>query len=97
MDQDLKSLFESAIAETGIDLQQSAHDVALYTSQRMAHLALIVGLPGYEEALVAERDNVALFAGISAVNSADAADQRIIGIIQGALAIGAKAIAPPPA
>ena len=34
MDQDLKSLFESAIAETGIDLQQSAHDVALYTSLR---------------------------------------------------------------
>ena len=47
---------------------------------------------GYHEALIAESDSVALFAGIHAVKSADAADARLLGIIEGAL-MGAAGVA----
>jgi len=90
-----KEQLESALTETGLQLQRSAAEVAAYTAQRALHLSTIVGQPGYAEAVKAERDAVALYAGITAVNNADAADNRIIGIIQSGIALLAIAAAPP--
>lgn len=94
---DLKSeftvLLTSAIKETGAQLKTSASELALYASERAAYLAGIANEPGFELAVKAERDAVALKAGISAVNEARAVDQRIVGIIHGALMIGARALA----
>lgn len=66
--------------------------VARYAAERAAHLASIIGEPGYAEAVEIEVQNVALRAGISAVDSADAADAQIVGIITGALKMGAAAL-----
>ncbi len=89
---DFEDLLEEAAKSTGVELVNGAKEVAAYAAQRAAVLATLVGRPGYQQAVIAERDNVALFAGVSGVDKADAGQQRLIGIIQGALALGAKAL-----
>lgn len=70
----------------------NAESVARYAAARAAHLAKIIGEPGYDEAVKAEIQNVALEAGIAAVDSADAADVRVVSLIEGALKIGIAAL-----
>ena len=94
MQDQFENLLRSAIEETGADLERSAAEVAAYMSTRVATLALLVGQVGYEQAVIAERDNVALFAGLRAVEQADAASARIFGLIQGALFFAAGLINP---
>ena len=77
----------AAITETGVNLQKSAAEVAAYAAERALHLSTIVGQLGYDEAVIAERDAVALFAGVSAAVTADAADNRIVGLIQAGIAM----------
>ena len=90
---ELEALLTDAIAETGASLQQGAAELAAYAAERAAHLATLVDDPGFQEAVRAERDAVALKAGITAVQQADAADARIVGVIQGALALAANLLA----
>ena len=92
MSSQFKALLEAAVKETGADLGKSKDEVAMYMSERTAHLAQIVGFEGFDMAVVAERDNVALFAGLHAVAQSDSIRDRILGIIQGALFIGASAL-----
>ncbi len=76
----------------GVDLKESLDGVRVYAAERMAHLATCVGEPGYQEAVIAEAQNVAMEAAIRAIDQAAAADARLLGIIQGALAIGSKVL-----
>ena len=76
MEEQLKALLESAIAETGADLSTAVDEVALYAAERMAVLATLIGQVGYEQAVIAERPNGALMAGISAGGSAHAPRPR---------------------
>lgn len=87
------ALVTSAIADIGAQLSVDLEDLKTFAAERTAFLATIVDQVGYESALAAEIDNVCLRAGINAVQTADAADERIVGIIQGALRIGAAALA----
>lgn len=87
------ALLDSAITDTGIELIGDLDAIKRYALERVTHLALIINEPGFEEAVVAETQNVGMFAGISIVNTADAADLRLMGILQGALRIGAAALA----
>ena len=90
---DFQALFEDAITETGVSLQVGATELAAYAAERSAHLATLVGDRGFSMAVRAERDAVALKAGIVAVRQGDQADARIVGIIQGGLSLAAKLIA----
>lgn len=90
--EDLITMLKTAAQEQGRQLAANLDEVRDYARQRALHLATIVGQPGYETALKAEAHNVALRAGIAAVQAGDAADQRIIGIITGALGIGARVL-----
>lgn len=83
----LQGALEQALRDTGVSLQKSAADVAVYASQRAEHLATIAGQPGFDRALIAERDAVRIYAGRSSVREGDAADHRIHGIIEGGLAV----------
>jgi hypothetical protein len=89
---DYKDLLEDALEETGLALKQRAQSIAVYMAERAAHLATIAHEPGFEQAVRAERNSVALRAGLSMSAEAESLDQRIIGIIQGALRIGAAAL-----
>lgn len=93
MQSEFLQLIDSALQETGVSLKASSAEVAVYAAGRAAFLSTIIGQPGFEQAVIAERDNVALFAGIAAVNQAVAVQARIVGVIQGALFMGAQALA----
>lgn len=85
---DFEKLFSSVVEGTSI----SAAKVAAYAADQAASLAGLVDDPGYHEAVIAARDNVALQAGITASQQADATDSRILGVLEGALFMGAKVL-----
>ena len=93
IDMEFRRLLEGVGDRLGRQFAGDLDDVQAYASERMLHLSAILDQPGYGEALVAERDNVALRAGIAAVETADAVDREVLGTIAGALAIGARALA----
>lgn len=89
---DLEQLLESVAKEAKLDLDTSSKEVAAYAVQRAAVLATQIGLPGYQQSVIAERDNVALFAGLHAVGLADKGQAHLVSVIQGALAMAARAL-----
>lgn len=91
--EELERLLKDAAKETGHDFKGKLLETTIYAAERTAYLSTLVGQPGFEEAVRAERDNVALKGGISTVAGADRADARLVGIIQGVLFLGARALA----
>lgn len=85
MKDELKNLLSDALEETGADLTASGQAIAQLTATRAAELSVLVGLAGYEQAVVAARDEVALAAGLATVDNADAATGRVLSLIQGGL------------
>ena len=93
LQEDFKSLIRGVIERSGASLTNSAADVAEYAAGRSAYLATLVGQPGFEEAVVAERQSVMLHAGIAAVNEADQIDAALAGVIEGALGMASRSLA----
>lgn len=83
---------EESIRQTGRDLGESSKELRAYAAEQMAQLSLGIGQPGYADALIAARDNLALKAAVSLADNADAADQRLVGTMQTVLTIGAMAV-----
>jgi len=84
---------ESDFAELLQGISISTAEVAAYAAEQAAKLKDLVGQAGYHEAVKAARDSVALKAGIAATQQADATDSKILGVIEGALFMGAKVLA----
>lgn len=87
------SLVQAHAQEIGVELKDNLNEVSQYASERAAHLSTIVGQPGWDEALVAERDNVAIYATSAAVQQADQLDQRFVNFIGQALGLLSGALA----
>lgn len=87
---ELKTMLADAAKRLGRNLNGNLEEVRVYAATRMLHLSGLIGQPGYQEALLAERDNVAMMAGIAGINAADAADRELIGAIGGGMALGAR-------
>lgn len=86
----IQNVLEQALEETGTEITNTTARVARYATERALHLSTLVADPGYELAVVAERDNVALFAGLDLTGNADAMEQRVVGLIHGALSLGVQ-------
>lgn len=80
---------EQAAARLGKTLGVHGAELRAYAAERVVHLATIAGQAGFEEALVAERDNMALKIGIATVDAADDSDRELLGVLLGALAVAA--------
>lgn len=93
MKEDFIKLLQDAATETGATLQANLEDLATFAEQRTEHLKTMTADPHFPMAVRAERDAVALRAGINASRQGSAADQRLLGLIQGALAFAAKVAA----
>jgi len=89
---DILVQLKAQAAEVGQDLADTGEALAVYTAERLDHLALIAGEAGFEEAVVAERDNVALKATTDAVTEADAIDARVMAVLRGGLALAARGV-----
>lgn len=90
---ELTALLVDQAKAAGKELKADLESVRAYAAARLAHLVTCVGQPGYQEALIAEANNVAMEAAITAIDQAEAADARLVGIVQGVLAVGAKVLA----
>lgn len=92
MTEEFKGLLTDTFESVGREFTGDLEELASYMTERAEHLAAISHEPGFNEAVLVERDNVAVKAGILASRAADLADQRIIGVIQGAIRIAAVAL-----
>lgn len=90
---EFENLLRDAVATTGAELAASSAELAAYMAERAAHLSTISAEPGFAQAVEREASNVAMRAGLEASDQARAADQRLFGMIAGALRIGAAALA----
>ncbi len=91
------NLLARTVSEIGAQADvEKLEGVAAYAAERAAHLATIVHEPGFEDAVDAERDAVALKAAQAITEAADGADAairaRIVGLVHGALSLGARAL-----
>jgi hypothetical protein len=85
------------LTNLGFDLKNKASEVKMYAAQSMARLATLVGQPGYEMAVEAERDIVAIKVGMKVLADAKKTDAVAVGIIEGALRMGAGLLGGPSA
>lgn len=90
MDTDIGQQFFDSVKDafTGL-IKSPEEDVKQYSAQSMARLATLVGQPGYELAVEAERDIVAIKIGMRIAKDADLGDIKALGMIEGALRMGA--------
>lgn len=91
--EELKALLEDAVDETSGQMSMAADEAADYIAARAQHLAAAVGQAGFDEAVRAERNSVALHIGIMGVGNAAEVEARFVGIVHGALRIGAAMLA----
>ena len=89
---EFEDLLTDAVEETGADLSEAKNAFAAYLASRAEHLETCVGEPGFGQAVRAERNSAALRAGLNVSDEASAVDQRLIGLLGGALRLGAIAL-----
>jgi len=85
MTDDIKTILQAALDDTNADLKSGSQEIVALMAQRAAELSTIVGLPGYDQAAIAARDEIALRAGLELVGQADKAASRVLSIVQGGL------------
>ena len=87
---EIVNLFIDAATEVGYDIRHGTEELRRYTAERTAILASLVGQAGYVQAVEAEAHNVAVKAALRLDTEAKAGDAKLLGILVGALSIGAK-------
>jgi hypothetical protein len=87
------AMLNAAVSDLGTELEEAHDTIATYMSERAMHLSTIVAEPGFDQAVTAERNNVALRAGLAVDDAANAIDQQLVGMIAGALRFAAVALA----
>lgn len=91
MSNDLLVILSDAARRLEIDLKGDATALRHLTATLILDLSAAVGQPGYDEALVASRNILALELGIQAAEIGDLADAEMRGIIIGLLTFMAGA------
>jgi len=93
--QEFRDLFDQSVERLETNLQISTDDLAAIAAEESDRLARILenNEPGFEQALIAARDNVALRAGLAVGAFASGLDREWLGLIAGALRFAAGAAA----
>lgn len=89
----IKDLLDEFLDGTEASLREASVDVANLAAQAAAQSAALVGLPGYQRAVQANME-IAIGRGLlRGVQEADELDERLWGILYGAVSIAARALA----
>lgn len=86
------ALLDAELKDVQHDFKVSRGELAIYMSERAQHLSLAVNEPGFDRVVLAERNNVALRAGLLISENASSLNDRLLGLIGGALRIMAIAL-----
>ena len=82
------------LANLGLYIDKlDVREVERIAAASIARLATLVGQPGYDMAVEAELDIVAIKAGLKMTSAMDVIDIRALGLIEGALRMGAGVMA----
>jgi hypothetical protein len=81
----ISDFLKAELKRLGHDLQASGHELQLFAAQQAAQLVLLAGLPGYDRALTASAEMIAMKAGLLAIGLAEAEQERIRAILLGFL------------
>lgn len=87
---DLNDTLAAAARRLEIELKTDSEELRQMGAQLIIDLGMAVGEPGYEEAVLAARDTIALQVGLDAASAGDLADAEVRGIIFGFLVAAAK-------
>lgn len=88
-------MLKAELEELGESVHFASEDLAskmVDSADRLA-AAAAVGDPGFERMIIMERNTLAMKAGLSVGAAAAAVDQRLLGLIGGALRVAAIALA----
>jgi hypothetical protein len=77
---------------SGTELRHDIEETARYAEARIDALQAAYGQPGYDEAMLAEADAIALHAAVQGVSAADRADEKVAAAVRGALSVGIQAL-----
>lgn len=83
--QQIKEQFVRAIGATGLQLQNSAVDVAEFATASGERLSAAANEPGFDQVFGDEQNRVWTFAAKRAVRAGDASDATAFGLIRGFL------------
>jgi len=88
-------MLDEAAGRLGGLAEEKREELATYAAERSSRAAAILenGEPGFDEFLIAARDNMALKAGLVIGEGADAAGIEWRGLLLGALRMGALVLA----
>lgn len=89
---DLSGLLKDILKESGTHLNGDVSELVIMVDEATVRLASLVGDPGFDIAVRAERDAIQLRFAIAACAQARAIEHRIVGVIHAALRMGAMAI-----
>lgn len=83
-----ENMIRDELAEVSYDFRRGSAAIAAYMAERAEHLANSVDEPGFAWQVKIERNNVLLFAGLSASRRIAGIQQRLFGLLDAALRIG---------
>ncbi len=78
--------------DTSTEMVGDLEGLIEYVAARTGVLALSADEPGFNMAIEAERDNIALYATTEAVTRADEVDRRILAVIRGSIVLAARGV-----
>lgn len=92
---EFKALFDESLTRLGGNIKTTSDELSTYASAHADRLATILSNnePGFDQAVIAARDAVALKAGLLAGATAGAIDREWLGLIAGGLRFAAAALA----
>lgn len=87
-----EDLLDSAVSETGAELQGSREALAMAMADSATRLAVGAGEPGFERMVRMERNSLAMLAGLAADDAAVSADGRLLSLITTGIRVVAFAL-----
>lgn len=90
---EIKNTLDDALESSGATLKESREEVAQFMHDRALHLSTITHEPGFGKAVVAERNAIAMEAGLEVSEVAGKADVEMLGWIGAGLRIFAMVLA----
>lgn len=93
IEQQFKEMLEDTADALKVEIQLGTGELAEYAAERALYLSDLVGQEGFSQAVLAERDAVALRAGLVASRALSVGQQRFLGVLQGSIRFAALMLA----
>lgn len=91
-EEELKKMFDDVLTNLKVNASVGSKELAKYVLERSEHLSLAAGEPGFDKAVRAEANALAIEAGLLAVSQAESTDAELRGFLYGVLRMASAAL-----